>query len=177
MKKAKIINLFGAPCAGKSVTRAGLFYLMKHNGYLIEETNEYAKDVVFEKRNDLLKNQNYIFAKQEQKLIRLSEMDYIVTDCPLLLSSYYAKLIPNFSSFFAPFVLDTFNSYDNINFFLKRVGPYVHHGRYQTEEESDQVAIELEEFLKDHNCPYISIDGNLDAPYKIMEIIKNLDNN
>jgi len=176
MNKPLIINLFGAPCAGKSVTRAGLFYLMKHQGYKIEETNEYAKDVVYEKRNELLKNQNYIFAKQEQKLIRLSEMDYIVTDCPLLLSGYYALPLSNYSKHFQSFVLETFHNYNNLNFFLKRVGPYQKHGRYQTEQESDQVAKELEQYLIDLKIEYQTIDGNINAPYKILEIIKKINN-
>lgn len=39
-----VINIFGAPGAGKSTTAAALFALMKLEGYKVELATEHAKD-------------------------------------------------------------------------------------------------------------------------------------
>ena len=61
-----VINLFGGPSTGKSTLAALLFGTLKSKYDLnCEYVNEYAKDLVYEKRNQiLLKDQLYIFAKQ-----------------------------------------------------------------------------------------------------------------
>ena len=93
MNKLKVINLFAGPGAGKSTTRAGLFYLMKQNRYNVEETTEYAKDLTRDKDVSILSDQLYILAKQNRKLNRLQgKVDYALTDAPLLLNVHYTPI-------------------------------------------------------------------------------------
>ena len=63
-KKQKVINIFGAPNAGKSTVAAGLFYIMKINGYNVELVNESAKDLVWNGQTEHLSEQLIVFTKQ-----------------------------------------------------------------------------------------------------------------
>ena len=112
----KVINLFGGPGAGKSTTAAGLFYEMKVRDIKCELVTEYAKDMTYEKRTNILSDQLYILAKQNRKLIRLvGEVDYIITDSPLLIGLMYVPV--NYYAQFSSLVHEIFGSYNNTNFF------------------------------------------------------------
>lgn len=163
----KLINLWGAPGTGKSTTCALLFGLMKLRGLKVEMAREYAKDVVWEKRFHLFEHQNYIFAKQCQRLYVLRDLDWVVTDCPIMLSAYYAP--SDYSKHFGPLVREVHDSFDNVNIFLHRTKAYDPMGRMQTELEADVVSKELEAFLKLHVIDYTSMDANIRAPEKILE--------
>ena len=63
----KIINLFGEPGVGKSALAAYIFYRLKVLGYNCELVTEFAKDMVYEKNENALSNQSYIFGQQMQK--------------------------------------------------------------------------------------------------------------
>ena len=43
----RVINLLGAPGAGKSTAAAGLFYRMKKEFLSVELVTEYAKDLIY----------------------------------------------------------------------------------------------------------------------------------
>lgn len=163
----KVINLLGPPGAGKSTTAAGLFYMMKLKDLKVELVTEYAKDLVYE---DRLRNldQNYMFAKQYRRQARLrGKVDYIVTDSPLLFSLYYAP--KDFPESFKSFVRDTIKTFDNVYFFINRVKKYQDYGRAHTVEESDTISNELLELLKHEKVPYLRINGDKEAPKKILE--------
>lgn len=91
-KKVCSINLFGAPGAGKSTLAAIVFAKLKMMGINCELVTEFAKDKVWEKNNEALSNQIYIFAKQYYRMSRCAgQVDVIVTDSPLFLSPFYNK--------------------------------------------------------------------------------------
>ena len=51
---------------------------------------EYAKELCILNSEHLLENQIWVFANQYQKMKYLSEeLDFVITDSPLLLSSFY----------------------------------------------------------------------------------------
>lgn len=134
----KVINLFGGPGSGKSTTAAGLFYQMKIRSIKCELVTEYAKDMTYEKRSNILEDQLYILAKQNRKLSRLQEVvDYIITDSPLVLGLIYT--LPKYYSTFEPLVHQVFKSYNNENFFINRSGEYQEYGRNQTEFEAKEL--------------------------------------
>jgi len=109
----KIINLYAGPSAGKSTTRAGLFHEMKLLGLNVEEVPEYAKDLTWEKRLNTLQCQPYVFGKQLYRIYRLlGQVEYIITDSPLLLSIVYSKEWPQS---FKQSVIDIYEQMDNFS--------------------------------------------------------------
>lgn len=159
----KIINLFAGPGAGKSTIAALTFAKMKLCGYNCELVTEFAKQMVWQERTKLLfNNQVYVFAKQLHYLDAVvGKVDYIITDSPILLSAVYCP--KSYPDTFVPFILDMFNRYDNLNFFIKRVKAYNPIGRTQNEEEARDVDNKTQNFLNGNNIDYACINGNESA--------------
>ena len=168
----KIINLFAGPGAGKSTTAAMLFARMKLLGYNCELITEFAKTLTWQGRQKVLvSNQAYVFAKQLHYLDSVvGQVDYIVTDSPILLSAIYAPT--TYPTSFQPFVLDIFNRYSNINFFIQRAKPYNPVGRNQTEGEAAEIDSKISIYLYNLNIFHHRILGDENAALKILEIIK-----
>ena len=174
--KTIVINIIGAPCAGKSTTAAFLFYLMKVAGLDVELVTEYAKDLVWEMRADTMKNQIYIFGKQHQRLFRLkNKVKYVVTDCPLILSEFYNREYNDGSDEFKNLIIHEINKFTNINVFLNRVKPYNPNGRYQTEGQSNEFAIKIKALLNELNMEFLTFDGTPEVGHEIFDYIKKLD--
>lgn len=162
----KVINLFAGPGAGKSTIAAGLFYEMKIRNIKCELVTEYAKDMTYEKRTNVLSDQLYILAKQNRKLSRLiGEVDYIITDSPLLIGLMYMP--DNYFSTFSSLVHEIFESYNNINFFINRTKAYQTYGRNQTEEQAKEIDNNLLTCIDDWG--YTIIQGEPRAPLIILE--------
>lgn len=160
MKKPVVINLTGAPGAGKSTGAAKLFYELKTLGINCELVSEFAKDKTWEHNATALNCQEYIFGKQSYRLKRCrDEVDVIITDSPLPLTIIYThdELI---KKPLTDLVMAVYNSYDNINFFINRVKPYNPKGRNQTAEESDALSAEIKNLYQQFNIPYTEINGN-----------------
>ena len=93
MKTTRVINFYGGPSSGKSTAAAGLFYKMKMLGYSVELTDEFAKECVWEGNVPMLKDQLWVLAHQHRKILRLKgQVDYVITDSPVLLSPIYREL-------------------------------------------------------------------------------------
>lgn len=151
----KILNFFGGPGLGKSTTASGLFYKMKINGHNVELVSEYAKDMTWENRQEILKDQLYIFAKQNRKLERLrNKVDYVITDSPLILGLGYVA--DDYPDTFEPFLLDIWNTYDNKNFYLTNNGDLTYQGvgRNQTKIEADKINSKILSIVDRNNIPY-----------------------
>ena len=56
-----VVNLYGAPGAGKSTGAAYIFSKLKMAGVKAELVTEFAKDMVWEENNEALHNQMYMF--------------------------------------------------------------------------------------------------------------------
>ena len=156
-----VVNLFGAPGAGKSTGAAYVFSQLKMRGINAELVTEFAKDKVWEENDEVFKNQEYIFGKQSFRLSRINEkVDVAVTDSPLMLSAFYnddVMLDEDFNNV----VYYVFGSYDNINFFVNRCKPYNETGRNQNEAESNEIADKLKNMLNSEAIAYEEVDGNI----------------
>ena len=162
--KPVVINLFGAPGAGKSTGAAIIFAELKKRGINVELVTEFAKDNTWERNATALGCQEYVFGKQSYRLARCrNDVDVIVTDSPLPLSLIYNNN-PALDYHFEQVVLNVFNTYENINFFINRVKPYNPKGRNQTAEESDQLSVVIKNLYNNLNIGYIEINGD-DAGY------------
>lgn len=184
----KVINLYGAPGAGKSTTAAGLFYMMKTEGYQVELVHEFAKVLTWGKRFTELSDQHYVFGHQKHPLHVLDgQVDYVIMDSPILLSIVYDNLRrPDtynkpihagdsimVSTIFAQSVLECYDSYHNIDIFVNRVKDYNPNGRNQTEKESDALVPLIREVLNVANDGnYKHVDGDIKAPEKILDLIR-----
>ena len=165
-----VINLFGGPSTGKSTLAALLFGTLKSKYDLnCEYINEYAKDLVYEKRNQILLNdQLYIFAKQNHKLLMIKEskdVDFVINDSPLLLSNVFGKLRVDggTSKLFQEYVRETFNSYSNLNFLIERNESFFRtSGR--VEKNVDDAKI-IDKFIEDelilNNSKYFKIKNDI----------------
>lgn len=163
-----VVNLFGTPGAGKSSLTAYIFSKLKFAGVNAEMATEFAKDKVWEESVEVFKNQAYIFGKQYFRLSRVkNKVEAIVTDSPILLSPFY-NTQPELGYHFDMMCLDVFHSFNNYNAFLKRVKPYNPAGRFQTEEESDELNEPLKDLLTKFEIPYLDYDGDFGGGDKIV---------
>lgn len=161
--KPIVVNLFGGPGAGKSTGAALVFSNLKMNGINCELVTEFAKDKTWEHNMQALSNQAYVFGKQFYRISRCEDqVDVIVTDSPILLSTIYnhdSRLGETFNKV----VLDVFNSYDNLNYLLLRTKPYNPVGRNQTEAESDGIREEIEKMLVNNSVDFAYATGDIDG--------------
>lgn len=176
MDKCLVVNLFGAPGAGKSTGAAYIFSMLKFRGVNAELITEFAKDKVWEENGEVFKpnNQCYLFGEQYYRLSRCKDkVDVIVTDSPLPLSILYNKGEVLKESFNTT-VMDCFNSFNNINFLLLRDKPYNPKGRLQTESESDDLVGELKKLIKDYNIKCSILKGTQENYDEIVELVLSL---
>lgn len=158
--KTLVVNLFGAPGAGKSTGAAAIFSKLKMIGINAELIGEFAKDKVWEENSEVFKNQAYIFGKQSFRQSRCDgKVDVMITDSPLPLSILY-NTDPYLTENFNLTVMDVFNSYNNLNFYINRVKKYNPKGRNQTEEESNSLVEPLKELLKEREIPFEEVNGD-----------------
>lgn len=164
-----LVNLFGAPGAGKSTGAAYIFSQLKMRGINAELVTEFAKDKVWEGSKAVFENQAYIFGKQYFRISRCADqVDVIVTDSPLLLSILYNN-DEDLGGTFDAVVRRVAKKYNSKNYYLKRVKDYNPSGRFQTEEESDEIAVELKRLLDREGVEYKVRRGDVIGYEQIVE--------
>ena len=105
------------------------------------------------------------------------QVDVIITDSPLALSPYYNK-DPDIHKPLCELAVRIANKFNNLNYFIKRVKKYNPIGRNQTEAESDKIAIDLKNMLKDYDIPYTEVNGDLmSADIIVNDILKIINSN
>lgn len=170
-KRPLVINLFGAPGAGKSTGAAIVFAELKKRGVNAELVTEFAKDKTWEGNAMALGCQEYVFGKQSYRLARCrADVDVIVTDSPLPLSLLYTTdpaLLADGA--FQQVVMNVFNSYNNLNYYVNRVKPYNPKGRNQTEAESDALAVPLKKLINENDISCVEINGDDEGYAAVVE--------
>ena len=170
----KVINLYGGPSTGKSTTAAGLFYKMKSEGYKVELVTEYAKDLTYDKRHLILKNQEYVFAKQFSRLRRLNgQVDYVITDSPALLQLVYLSddfELPSLKNV----IIEGHNYFNTLDIFLQRnisSHPYQNYGRNQTFDEAIAIDKKILQMFSDVDIPYNTVEVSGESVQLIFNLI------
>ena len=158
--RALVVNLVGAPGAGKSTGAAYIFAQLKMAGVNAELITEFAKDKCFEESKEVFKNQVYLFGKQYFRISRVADkVDVIVTDSPLLQSCAYNPYEGDVREAFENLVISVYLSHRNLTYYVKRVKPYNPVGRFQSESESDDKGSEIKAFLEDKDIVFEEITG------------------
>lgn len=158
MNRPIVVNMLAGPGTGKSTTAAGVFSLLKMHGVNAELITEFAKDLAWEERFITMDNQSYIWGKQHHKMWRVKDhVDVMVTDSPLLFGLIYGQKNPDC---FNEMILHSFNTFDNMNYFLLRMKPYNPKGRIQTEEKARQLDVEISTMLAENNIKFKAVAGD-----------------
>lgn len=174
MKKPIVVNLTGAPGAGKSTGAAKIFSDLKQRGINCELVCEFAKDKTWEHNLTALGCQEYVFGKQSYRLARCrNDVDVIITDSPLPLTIVYNSNEAIKDSL-PKLVMDIYNTYENINFFLNRVKPYNPKGRNQTEEESNEKSNEIRKLYNTFGIDYEIVNGDSEGYQYIVDRVLNI---
>jgi len=164
-----IVNLFGAPGAGKSTGAAYIFSMLKMRNINADLVTEFAKEKLYEETKKPFRNQAYMFGNQYFRLSAMEgKADVAITDSPLLIYLYYNKggaLGEEFSAM----VDKVFKSYDSLNYFVLRDFPYNPQGRFQTEQESDAMIEPMRALLREHDVEYKTIKGSIDGYDTVIE--------
>jgi KaiC/GvpD/RAD55 family RecA-like ATPase len=169
---SKILNILGGPGIGKSTAAARIFCKLKENGHSVEIVTEVAKDYVWEDHTSILKDQLYIFAKQNRRLERLRDkVDYVVTDSPGILSLAYQ--MPDYYPNFSNLVLDVHNSYENINLMLDRSHSFNPEGRAHDEIESKDIDNRIISILDQYGIKYHLVKSDDESLQQIINQILN----
>jgi len=182
MKETIIVNLIGSPGTGKSTLMADVFAGLKWSGIDCEMVSEFAKKLVWSERKKTFTDELYIFAKQNHELFMVNgQVDVIVTDRPLILTvpylrKYGDKKLKSYNDSLEKMVYNRFILYNNLNILLNRTKPYNPNGRNQTEDESKKLQIDFKNCLDEFNIEYTELDADVNAKYKIIEMIQHLIN-
>ena len=170
-----VVNFFGAPGSGKSTAMAYVFARLKMRGVSCEIAPEFAKELFYEENFTAFENQVFIFGNQFYRIARLMDkVDVVITDSPAFVSVYYNNL-ENAKDEFSQFVSKISESFDNRNYYLKRVVEYDTKGRHQSEEQADEVGETLLSLLKKHNVEFEFADSLPETLDKIVDdIVKEI---
>ena len=169
---SNVINLFAGPSAGKTTIAGTLFGIMKQKRMKVAYAPEFALELVADKDFETLDNQIYVFGEQHRRIYRyLNNVDYIITDSPLLLSAIYSrhafkKFLPDqdYMHVFRSLVMYTFNKYNNANYFVDRGDRhYIQDGRVQNEQEAKEKDLEIIDILEYNNIPFKKILSEQDV--------------
>ena len=157
-KHTLVINAFGGPGAGKTTACMKIAATLKKRGLVAEYVQEYAKELAWEGRNDLLdgseSSQRKILEEQYNRMMRLEgKVDAIITDAPLLLNTVYNKqLTPEYEKE----VVQKYNEFNNFVFVVQRDADasYEQDGRLQTSEEAKVIDEKIKELLQNNGIQY-----------------------
>lgn len=67
--------------------------------------------------------------------------------------------------------VDLFNTYNNLNFFLKRVKKYNPNGRKQKVEEAEELSYRVKDILFENDISYTEVNGDISGYNIILERI------
>lgn len=161
----KVINFYGGPGAGKSTMAAQLFGEMKRRQMNVEFAPEFAKELTWQKSLSL-DDQVFVLGNQHHRLYTLlDQVDYIITDSPLLLSLYYIedslrKLNDGTGVKWSVKMLvsDLYRQYDNRDYVVVRGDrEYLTAGRNQTLDEAKAIDNGVIAILDNYNISYVTV--------------------
>ena len=136
---------------------ASLFAKLKWLGVDCELAAEYAKDLVWEKRDKTFENQVYIFGKQHHRIFRLiGQVEVVITDSPLFLTPIYDR---QKRQSLKKLVFEETKKCNNLNVLVTRRKDYNPNGRLHSESHAHRVDGTVRDFLVNNRIPFKTIEG------------------
>lgn len=168
--KSIVVNLWGAPSAGKSKMAHGLVYKFKQKKRTVEFCGEVAKEWVWQGKP--LNNPNLIFALQEDRINVLNgQVEFIVCDSPLPLPLIYKP--DDYPLAFKDMVKFGWNKYINYNILIIPSGGYDSVGRVHSREEVTELQKDIVKLLEEWS-PYYRISSS-DNIMELDDIVETLE--
>lgn len=168
--KTLIVNFLGGPGSGKSTNSARIFAALKDLNYNVELVTEYAKDLTWGESYNVLRDQIYVFGKQQHRIWRLDgKVDIILTDSPLLLSTVYGE--SETSKEFKDLVVSEYFRRPTINIMLNRVKQYNPKGRNQTLDEAIGLDERIKQRVQEVDKIHLTVDGSETSKETILNFI------
>jgi nicotinamide riboside kinase len=169
-----VVNFFGGPSGGKSKLASGLIYKLKDMGINCDLITEYPKALSWEENFRALEYQPYVFGNQSYwQEQRRGKCDVIVTDSPLLLSLIYND--EKTTVIFKAFVLETFLSWNNINFFIERGdAEFEESGRVHGKEQSKELDKKILDMLRKSNQFFWFVNRKTNLEFLVKVVMAEL---
>ena len=167
-KKPLVVNFYAGPGAGKTTAAMDLTSALKKAGLNAEYVSEYAKELVWENKFDLLADQRHVTDEQYRRLNSArSSADIIVTDSPVMLGLVYGG--DRIKDDYKQQVRSYYDSFNNLDFFVDRPAHYEQAGRIENQEQAVQLDEKVKTMLKDEN---IKVDRY--EPSKMSEYVETI---
>jgi len=158
-----VINLIGGPGVGKSTLAAELYAKMKQYNMKVEMVREVAKDWAWEGREITAFDQIAIIGEQiKRESMLFDKVDYIITDSPILLGSFYFDY--NHDQRFMNQMVKDYYKYSEtenvkfLNFVQDRFGTYEEDGRFESKQEAEDIDDALILYLAAEGYTYENLD-------------------
>lgn len=152
-----VVNAFAGPGAGKTTSCLEITEKLKKQGFVAEYVQEYAKELVWDNKFDLLDGsiprQFDILKEQLNRVDRLyGKVDFIVTDSPVLLNATYLQQA---NADYVKAIQEIYSHFNNFNYFVERdVTAFEKEGRIHNLEQSLQIDTQLKNTLEVLNLDY-----------------------
>jgi hypothetical protein len=152
--KTLLVNIYGAPCSGKSVKMMQLGAVGKLRGVYAEISAEVAKEYVVQ-HIPITGPVQWTLTREQARRMKCfaGRVDVLITDAPVLIGAFYAryhryveKMEPEFDQ------LDreiNAQAKHVVNVYIWRNHPYDTRGRLETEEIDEEIARRMWEFVKE----------------------------
>ena len=172
-----VINFVAGCGSGKSLMTALTFAELKMMHLNSELVQEYAKQLVWQNKMDVLDNQYQVTMEQYKMIKALQDkVDYIVCDSPLVVGlfyNFYSKTNVSNVSKTKDMILNKMKEFNNIYIFLERNPefPFTQAGRLQDETEAKKIDKQMKELLHEYQINYLSIISSKDSIKQIIDYI------
>jgi len=174
----KRICFYGAPGAGKTTLTHDVFVSSKKSKKNCEVVSELAREWAYLNRPIQSMDQVFLFASQlhrEDTLLSRSKVDFVITDSPIILNSYYGyKCDPGLYDSYISFARRFDEKYPALHFFCP-VNPsykFDTEGRFHSAEDAKKISEEMLNYLYTYLNPseltILSNENRLDTVLEIL---------
>ena len=176
-----LINFLGSAGSGKTTLGSQLFARLKTMDYEVEFVTEFVKSWAYSDRKVNKFGQYYIFGKETENQQRLfNKVDFIIADSPVLLTAFYQHYYWGSESLIIPckefYKFAEEDGVKIVNIFIDRKFKYNPKGRFQTEEQSNEVKDDLLTWLPENGFSFhhlkVPVKERLDMILDILGIKK-----